>query len=107
MSEGRTFYRRVEAMLLFVVLAALLILGFGIYTIYDKVDKSLTQATDAVVQITIVQRQIADAIQAGPEATTKALCRIFETFDRLSIYHGFPPATDAETRRVCKELLGG
>lgn len=107
MSEAQSFRRRIEAMLLFVVLAAVLLLSLGIYAIYDKVDQSLEQATDAVGQIAAVQRQLSDAIKAGPDNTTKALCRIFETFDRLSEYHGFPPSTDAETRRTCAGLLDG
>lgn len=56
------------------------------------------------LKVTTTQRAIQEAIEAGPEGTARALCQIFETFDQLSTYHGFPPATDDATREACAAL---
>lgn len=92
-SDAEKFRRQVTTLLMVLVFLVVGLLGTSMVAIYTRVVDT--------------QRQITDAVERGPEETTKALCRIFETFDRLSEYHGFPPATDEATRRECARLLDG
>lgn len=106
------FRRQTTFMLAILVLIVVVLLAVSLFGIYSKV----TTTQEAVLEQAIsngrigeavldVQHQITDAIAAGPDQTTKALCRIFTTFDKLAEYHGFPPATDEVTRQTCAELL--
>lgn len=108
MNESIERWRRQQTIILSVFVALVVgILGLGNFLLFVELRHARDQIQADFNQGEAVLVELRHAIESSPEQTTRALCLIFKTFDRLSEYHGFPPATDAKTRRECVRLLDG